>query len=178
MTVYEIIIRGDYAGRFAGAHQIDWVTETQTGPAKPLDPAAVGTLLGAAFPGLANDIAAANARVAELEAEVTALKAAVPAPPPQEAVHSISDRQFAQGLAARKLITETEALAWVRDGTLPAAIAAYVEALPEDQRFAAKMVLCGAVEFRFSSPHVAAFASAVGMDDVALREFWDFCGSL
>jgi hypothetical protein len=99
-------------------------------------------------------------------------------PPPALVPASISDRQFAQGLAGAGLITEAEALTWVRTGDLPAAIEAYVESRPAGERFAARMVLSGATIFERAHPLTAAFGAAVGMDDTALDTFWRDCAAL
>lgn len=104
-----------------------------------------------------------------------------PEPPPPAVApveRFISDRQFAQGLAVRGLITQAEALEWVGPGTLPAAIAAFIAGLPQSERFAAEMVLRGATAFDLDHPMTGVFASAVGMDAAALRAFWAFCASL
>lgn len=83
-AVYEILVRGDYNGKITGAHQILWETPKSVGAALPLDPATVGKLLGEAFPSLANDLAAAKARIAEQDAferarteELTAARARI-----------------------------------------------------------------------------------------------------
>ncbi len=78
-TVYEILVRGDYSGKITGAHQILWETPKSVGAALPLDPAAVGKLLGEAFPGLANDLISANKRIATLESELATLQTAAKA---------------------------------------------------------------------------------------------------
>lgn len=104
---------------------------------------------------------------------VTVVAAPVP-PPPDE----ISDRQFFQGLAMHGLITETEALAAVATGTIPAAMAAFIGQLPADQQFAARMILCGATVFSLKHPLTQAFATMSGMDAAALDAFWRFCAEL
>jgi len=71
----------------------------------------------------------------------------------------ISDRQFAQCLAARGLITEQEAEDWVGPGTVPLAILSLVNALPAADRFAARMLLRGATRFERSHPLVEQIGS-------------------
>jgi len=96
----------------------------------------------------------------------------------------ISDRQFAQGLAtwqgfgATKPITQAEALAWVKAGTLPASMQQFVDNLPSDAAFAANMLLSGATIFNRAHPMVATFGQALGMDSAALDAFWIFCSQL
>lgn len=95
-----------------------------------------------------------------------------------EPIYSVSDRQFAQGLAKREIIPHIEALAWVKNGTLPAAIQAFLESLPDDQRFDAEMVLAGATEFRRDHALTAAFGSALNWDSRQLDDFFTFCAGL
>jgi hypothetical protein len=64
----------------------------------------------------------------------------------------ISDRQFFQQLAIMELITENEALAYVQTGTLPGAFLSFIDQLPADQRFDAKMKLTGANTFDRNNP--------------------------
>jgi hypothetical protein len=104
-----------------------------------------------------------------------------PEPPPEPvaaAIPPISDRQFAQGLALRGLITKPEALLWVRTGDLPAAIESFVVSLPEADEFTARMVLSGATEFRRDGPLVETFGQLTGMTSAALDAFWRECAAL
>lgn len=100
------------------------------------------------------------------------------APPLPPVPETISDRQFAQGLAKQGLITIAEALAWVGPGTLPAAMVAFLDGLSADERFDAEIVLTGATEFRRSHPLTDAFGQVTGMDSAALDDFWRFCAAL
>lgn len=99
-------------------------------------------------------------------------------PPPAAVPPTISDRQFAQGLAGHGLITEAEALAWVSAGTLPAAITSFVALLPAGDQFGARMILQGATVFERAHPFTTAFGAAVGMGETALDAFWRECASL
>ena len=101
-----------------------------------------------------------------------------PPSPPQPVPETISDRQFAQGLAKQGLITTAEALAWVGPGALPAAMVAFLDGLPAAERFDAEIILTGATEFCRSYPLTAAFGQATGMDSTALDDFWRFCATL
>jgi hypothetical protein len=91
---------------------------------------------------------------------------------------SISDRQFAQGLAHNGLITNDEALAWVSTGTLPAAFVAFIESLPVEQQFDVKIVLVGATQFDRANPLVSAFGANANMNSAALDAFWIYCSNL
>jgi hypothetical protein len=84
----------------------------------------------------------------------------------------ISDRQFFQQLAIDGDITQDEALAAVQTGTLPDKLAAVIAALPASQQFAAKMLCCGATEFRRSNPVVSVLGQALGKDAAALDAIW------
>jgi hypothetical protein len=85
----------------------------------------------------------------------------------------ISDRQFAQALAMNGLITEAEALAWVKVGTVPAPLQALVDAIEDSQtRFAANMLLGGAIEFRRNHPLVQQLGAGLGITDAAKDDLW------
>lgn len=104
------------------------------------------------------------------EAEADAIRAANAPPPavPQE----ISDRQFFQQLAVMGLITEDEAIAAVATGTLPAAMAAFIDQLPAEQQFAARMALQGATTFLRSNPLVETFGAMQGMTSAEIDVLW------
>jgi hypothetical protein len=91
---------------------------------------------------------------------------------------TISDRQFFQQLAVMGLITENEALAYVQTGTLPAAFLGFIDQLPEDQRFDAKMKLTGANSFHRNNLLVNAFATMCGMTPDQADEIWRKAASL
>jgi hypothetical protein len=106
---------------------------------------------------------------------------APPAPPP--VLGPISDRQFFQALALPpyEIITTAEALAAVKTGALPAALAAIVAAIPDaTARFNAEMILSGATQFERAHPMVAAIAGAMSppWGEADIDEFWIFAGSL
>jgi hypothetical protein len=108
-----------------------------------------------------------------LDGGIAAVEAAPRIIPPP-----ISDRQFAQGLAERGLISNAEALAWVGPGTLPQAFVSFLGSLPPSDRFAAEIVLTGATEFRRDHPMVEAFGAMAGMDLESLDQFWLHCATL
>lgn len=91
---------------------------------------------------------------------------------------TITDRQFFQGCALQGLCTEAEALDAVKTGTLPARLETFVVNLPAEQRFAARMVLSGAVSFNRSSPLTDAFGQMADMTPAEVDEFWRFCAGL
>ncbi|WP_203469724.1 hypothetical protein [Rhizobium rhizogenes] len=85
---------------------------------------------------------------------------------------NISDRQFFQQLAISGLITDAEALAAVKTGDIPATMESFIEGLPTDQRFAARMVLCGATQFSRNHPLVAQFGAANAMTSYQIDDLW------
>jgi hypothetical protein len=90
----------------------------------------------------------------EEEAEWDAMKPPVPA--------SISDRQFFQQLAVIGAITQQEAKDAVKTGEIPQAMQAVIDDMDEADRFAAEMIVSGAVEYRRDHNLVAVFANAMG----------------
>lgn len=95
-----------------------------------------------------------------------------PPPSPHPVPEVISDRQFFQQLAIDGLITQAEALAAVKVGTVPAAMQTFINALPADQQFNANMVLAGATEFRRSNQLVSTFGAAQGMTSDQIDALW------
>lgn len=93
-------------------------------------------------------------------------------PSPPVVPKIISDRQFFQQLAALGVITSVEALAAVGPGEIPAAMSAMVDALPENERFPAQMLLTGATQFDRSHPMVSVFGTAFGWTSEQLDTFW------
>ncbi len=85
---------------------------------------------------------------------------------------TISDRQFFQQLAVGGLITESEALAAVQTGTLPAAIVAFIDQLPDEQQFPASMLLTGATSFERAYPLTEAFLAMYEMDGEHIDQLW------
>ena len=95
------------------------------------------------------------------------------APPPAPVPQSISDRQFAQALAIGGLITKDAALAWVKVGTVPTPLQAFVDTIADDQqRFSANMLLGGATEFRRDHPLVAQFGAGIGKTEAEIDDIW------
>jgi hypothetical protein len=84
----------------------------------------------------------------------------------------VSDRQFAQQLAVEGAITQSEALAWVKTGDLPASMAALVGMLPTEQQFPANMLLSGATIFLRNHPMTSVFGQMYGWSDAKLDQVW------
>ncbi|ODT17924.1 MAG: hypothetical protein ABS35_24780 [Kaistia sp. SCN 65-12] len=95
-----------------------------------------------------------------------ASNAPAPAPPP------ISDRQFAQQLAILGTITEAEALAWAARGELPDAMEVAIAALPEEQRFGARMLLSSATTYERSHPLVPMLGAILSYNEADLDDLW------
>lgn len=109
--------------------------------------------------------------VALTAAEIAARAPAVP--------NSISDRQFAQALAIIGLITEAEALVWVKVGEVPAALQSVVDAISDtDIRFAANMLLGGATVFERDHPMVAALGAGLAMSSEQIDAIWHLGATL
>ena len=113
----------------------------------------------------------------EEKAAAQAMLASFDVPPPVPV--AVSDRQFLQALAQLGSITQEEALAAVKTGALPAAMRAYVDALPDaEEKFAAEMILSGSIEFRRDHPLVATFAAINGWTDKQVDDLWRLANSL
>lgn len=98
-----------------------------------------------------------------------------PAPVPQ----SISDRQFAHALWQNELITFEEAMAFVQTGTIPEALAAAINEIPDEAtRKSTMLLVAGAIEYRRSSPAVAVLASVLGWNDAEVDALWTLGASL
>jgi len=88
------------------------------------------------------------------------------------APNEISDRQFFQQLAVMGLITEEEAEAAVSAGTLPSTMNAFIDELPVEERFPARMKLKGATRFFRSDPLVETFGEMEGMTSDQIDNLW------
>lgn len=99
----------------------------------------------------------------------------VPAYVPQ----SISDRQFAHVLALQGLISQDEALAWVKTGDVPAALQALVDKIPDPTiKFSAQMLLAGATVFERDHPMTAQLAAGLGMSSEQVDDLWRAAAAL
>lgn len=97
---------------------------------------------------------------------------------PQPVPAAISDRQFAQQLAVLGTITEAEALAWAARGELPDAIEGAIAALPEAERFAARMLLASATTYERAHPLVPALGGLLGYDEAEIDDLWRAAAAL
>lgn len=95
-------------------------------------------------------------------------------PVPEE----ISDRQFFHALALLGMITEAEALAAVKTGDPPAAMDAFIAALPSEDQFGARMLLEGATTFRRSHPLTEAFGAGMAMGAAQIDNLWRMAAGL
>lgn len=94
------------------------------------------------------------------------------APLPPVVPSSISDRQFFQALAIQGVITNSEALAAVKTGDLPAALKNLLSTLDPTQRFSAEMLLSGATVFNRGHPLTDALAKAMSWTNTQLDTLW------
>ena len=99
----------------------------------------------------------------------------VPFPVP---VPDISDRQFFQALAIRGEITEAEALDAVGPGIIPPAMDALIDQLPQEQRFAARMLIRGATRYERKHPIADLIRSLYGWSIEDADDFWRFAATL
>ncbi|MGY5791902.1 hypothetical protein ACXHXM_16825 len=92
-------------------------------------------------------------------------------------IPAISRRQFFQQAAVAGIITENEALAAVTTGALPTSVTAFINSLPTDQQFGAKM-LFSVNEFQRSSPMANAFGQAIGITPEQTDDFFTAAAQL
>ena len=112
---------------------------------------------------------------AEYAEELEARNAPIIEPVPQ----SISDRQFAHVLALQGLISQDEALAWVKTGDVPAALQALVDKIPDPTiKFSAQMLLAGATVFERDHPMTAKLAAGLGMSSEQVDDLWRAAAAL
>ena len=99
----------------------------------------------------------------------------VPPPDPDPSVPElISDRQFFQALAEPpyEIITKEEALAAVKTGEIPAAMAAIISQLPDAAQFGATMLVSGATTFRRDHSLTGVVGTAFGWSDAQIDAFF------
>lgn len=91
-----------------------------------------------------------------------------------EAARAFLKLSFAQlliGLVTEQWITEAEGEAWLA-GTLPAAVLTVIDALPADQRFAAKARALRPSEVLRGDPLVASMGAAAGKTESEIDDFF------
>lgn len=94
-------------------------------------------------------------------------------PPPVPVPPIISDRQFFQQAAVLGIITQAEALAAVKTGTLPTVLQDIIDAEADaDKRFAMSMMLSGATIFERAHPMTDPIGEALGMTVEQIDQFF------
>lgn len=93
-------------------------------------------------------------------------------------VTEISDRQFFQALAMRGEITEAEALDAVGPGIIPPAMDGLIDQLPEEQQFAARMLIRGATRYERQHPIADLIRGLYGWTVEQADDFWRFAATL
>ena len=93
-------------------------------------------------------------------------------PEPEPVPVAISDRQFAQQLAVLGTISEAEAIAWAARGELPEAMEEAIAALPEEDRFSARMLLSSATTYERAHPLVPLLGGLLGYDEAEIDDLW------
>jgi hypothetical protein len=90
----------------------------------------------------------------------------------QTVADEISDRQFFQQMAIEVRITQQEALDAVGSGVIPAAMDSLIGQLPEEQQFAARMLVRGATTFRRTHPVTELIGQLYGMTGEQIDSTW------
>lgn len=86
---------------------------------------------------------------------------------------SISARQFFQAIAKDGVISQDEALAFMRTKTLPDALQGAVDGIKDaDTKFAAAMLISGAMTFERQHPIVSVIGKALKKSDADLDAIW------
>jgi hypothetical protein len=85
---------------------------------------------------------------------------------------AISDRQFFQRLAEQGVITQAEALSAVKVGAIPATLQALINQMPQDQQFAALMIVSGGTTFERMHPMTIAIGTAYGWSSDEIDAFF------
>lgn len=96
-----------------------------------------------------------------------------PPPIPEPQIPPISDRQFYQQAALGGYITQSDALAAVQTGFIPAILQQLVdETLDPEEKFNAQMLLAGATVFYRQHPLTTHIGEAFGLSTEQLDNFW------
>lgn len=90
---------------------------------------------------------------------------------PAAPVPNLTFAQLLIGLVTEQWITEADGEGWLT-GTLPAAVTAVIDTLPEGQRFAAKARALRPSEVLRSDPLVAAMGLAAGKTEAEIDAFF------
>lgn len=96
----------------------------------------------------------------------------IPQPPPEpEIPYSITRRQCALQLLSIGTITGPEAVSMTKDGTPPPSVQAYINNLPEDQRYLAEIDFAATFYLR-DNPLLLALMAANNMDSEQVDAFF------
>jgi hypothetical protein len=98
--------------------------------------------------------------------------------PPDPVPEVISDRQFFQALAMNGSITQADALAAVKTGTLPPQLQSAIGAMPADEQFGAEMLLSGATMFERSNQMTNAMMRELGWTQENMDNLWRYAATL
>jgi hypothetical protein len=101
--------------------------------------------------------------------------------PPPPVPETISNRQFAEALAFQGLITQAEALTWVKGGAVPPKLQAVVDTIPDaNTKFGTQMLLDGATQFDRSHPMVAQLGAGMSPPETPaqLDDIWRMAATL
>lgn len=92
--------------------------------------------------------------------------------PPMPVPQTLSRRQFFQQAAIDGMISEDEAFAAVATGTIPPPMQDYIDSLPADEQFNAKMLFGGAQVFERNAEITSDFGHEKGMTDEEIDQFF------
>lgn len=96
-----------------------------------------------------------------------------PEPEPEPIPNEISRRQFFQQLSVLDIITRTEAMAALQDGTIPSPLMSIIDSLPtEDDKFNAQMLIVGAQTFNRTHPLAEIVRQAMQWTIEQKDNFW------
>ena len=153
---------------YALVDSADEVLRTEAFDERPGDPIGKGWRW---LPLVTQEGEPAGYTVGEDEVVLTVLPP--PPPPPPPIPEEISDRQFAHVLKNRGAITHAEAMAFVQTGTVPAALAAIVAAIPDQSaREDAELLLAGATVFMRHHPMTEMLLAAMGWTPEQADKLW------
>lgn len=101
------------------------------------------------------------------QAWLAAGNAPTPAPNPAPVIpQQVTDRQFWQACAQLGIIQETEALAMMQTGVIPATLLTAINTLPTADQFSAKMTIIGERIFMITDPLLVLLAAAMSETSV------------
>ncbi|MGG5819654.1 hypothetical protein [Falsiroseomonas sp. HW251] len=98
-------------------------------------------------------------------------------PPPPPVPASVRLLPFLREAAKCGLISAEDALAAARTGTVPAGFEPFVQQLPPDQAFAARLAWAAMVEVERANPLLAFVAAQSGIADASLDDLFRAAGA-